>query len=456
MKIEIAVPPNASQTERGELFEQLAKKLLIAQSYNVIDQIRLTAVELDLLCKHNVSHKEIYVECKAYRDKPIDANILKNLAGTQALKGYSEAWIVSTSKFGKEAKGFIHEWKNSGNPNSTAMSFYGPEQVIAALESAKVIAALPKQSALDKVGNENLLGEWVLLITEFGYFWAVSVLSGGIPRSAILFYANNGEQVADAELADNIKSTDTSLSKLNILISAASSNAKIPILTDELVNVANVQTGEQWSDYRPSRPKDFVGRAKELRFIFDFFRKIVDKSTETRIFAITGNSGMGKSSLIAKISAQSRNRKNKNKFFVYPIDVRAASSQAYIHSALIKCLVKSQNHGFGDTGIQLSISNLSNPLDSESIKNYIASLEEQNVLVVLIFDQFEELYSKNELYEVFNQAKNLLLNAASVKMQFLFRFCLEIRQHNTKRSPCIFFLAPVIRLSNREKASSIL
>ena len=76
IKIEVALPSSASTKEKGDLLEKLAAKLLAAQSYEVIEEIRLTAVELDLLCKHKISGKKIYVECKAYRDKTIDAGIL--------------------------------------------------------------------------------------------------------------------------------------------------------------------------------------------------------------------------------------------------------------------------------------------------------------------------------------------------------------------------------------------
>ena len=100
MKIEVALQKSSSTKERGDLLESLAEKLLSAQSYEVIKEIRFTAVELDLLCRHKISGKEIYVECKAYRDKNIDANILKNLAGTLVFKDYAEAWLISTGEYG--------------------------------------------------------------------------------------------------------------------------------------------------------------------------------------------------------------------------------------------------------------------------------------------------------------------------------------------------------------------
>ena len=61
MKIEVALNKSSSTKERGDLLESLAEKLLSAQSYEVIKEIRFTAVELDLLCRHKINGKEIYV-----------------------------------------------------------------------------------------------------------------------------------------------------------------------------------------------------------------------------------------------------------------------------------------------------------------------------------------------------------------------------------------------------------
>lgn len=413
IKIEVALPSSASTKEKGDLLEKLAAKLLAAQSYEVIEEIRLTAVELDLLCKHKISGKKIYVECKAYRDKTIDAGILKNLAGTRDLMEYSEAWLISTAAYGKEAKGFVETWQRKPPEHATKLSFYEPQDVINALISANVIQSPPVQKAIDYCNSPNLIGGWVLLITPFGTFWSVMILSGGIPSKAIFYYASNNEPVADQKLLSNLLSTETSLSTLEFEPQITSTVKPIAPATEETSEVAQVQTGLEWSDYRPARPQDFVGRSKDINFVFDFLKRVNLQETTTRIFALTGDSGMGKSSLVAKLTDKSRNVQNRNKYFIFPVDVRAATGPSYIYSALLKCLGAAQSQGYGDTSINLVVSDVSNALSSSSIKEYLASVSAQNRLIVLIFDQFEELYSKTELYEVFNRAKALLLNAAS-------------------------------------------
>ena len=64
MRIEVITPDGSTNTDKGDLLEILAGKLLKTQSYKVKEKIRVTASELDLLCNHKVSGKEIYVECR--------------------------------------------------------------------------------------------------------------------------------------------------------------------------------------------------------------------------------------------------------------------------------------------------------------------------------------------------------------------------------------------------------
>ncbi|MCI5164566.1 MAG: restriction endonuclease [Candidatus Electrothrix sp. GM3_4] len=439
MKIEVALNKSASTKERGDLLENLTEKLLTAQSYEVIKEIRFTAVELDLLCRHKINGKEIYVECKAYRDKNIDANILKNLAGTLFLKDYSEAWLIGTGEYGKEAKGFVKEWKDKPKEQATRLSFYEPEKVIESLISAGVIKGRPENKSSEYMGSENLIGEWVLLVTKYGMFWAAATLSGGIPSGVICYYANNNELLIDTKLLDKLSETDTSLNNLDFSVAKGKTSKTPELSTTKLVDVVQVQTGEAWADYRPARPEDFVGRTKDISFIFDFFKKIKEKKTNTRVFAITGNSGMGKSSFIAKLKNKAGNYQNKNKVFVFPVDVRAATGPEYIYSSLLNALRSAQDIGFGEKKIDLVLSDVGNPLNSETIKGYLESLEPKNQIITLVFDQFEELYSKPELFDVFEKAKALLLNAASMSLNFCLGFAWKTDSTTHSEHPAYFF-----------------
>ncbi len=62
------------------------------------------------------------------------------------------------------------------------------------------------------------------------------------------------------------------------------------------------------------------------------------------------------------------------------------------------------------------------PLASPSIREFFATLEKRDQVVCLVFDQFEELYSKPELFPVFEEAQRLFLSAISAGSNFVLGF----------------------------------
>jgi len=413
MKIEVGCEKNDTNKAKGDLLEYLSKELLQAQGYDVIEEIRFTGVELDLLCKHRVSGKQIYVECKAQKEK-VGAPILRQLLGTVTGYDYSEGWIVSTSEFGKEAKGFVEMWKGKSPDQSSKLSFYSPEIVIESLQRASIICSLPINKAEHYVGGREFLGDWTLLVTSYGRFWAVYTLVGGAPKGVLVFNAENGRHIQDEDTLKNIANLETVLAEYDLRVGMPEDeSSNIGKLSDK-PSVVEVQTGDSWNDYRPARPKDFVGRDSIQKEIFSLLKSSLEKSSDTRIFAITGNSGLGKSSLVAKIRDRSRNKFYKNRYFTFAVDMRGAKTPSYITAALLKCFNDAQISGFGEK-MNIQLSDPSSPLSSPSITKYLKSVENKKQTICLIFDQFEELYSKPELFGVFNAAKNLMLDVASYK-----------------------------------------
>ena len=217
MRIEVAVINNESSTkDRGDLLEKLASKILEIQSYDVINELRSTGVEIDVLAKHKFNSKQIYVECKAFRDKNISAEIITKLAGIKNIKKYSEAWLIATSDFGKDAKGLIKEIEES--TDSVNYSFISPERLVSMLESAKIISSI--EVAISTIRNEREkenISHAILLITKFGYFWAVVIKKSGESKAVRIFYSKDGKELDDEELILNLLKTDSSIKNLDIL-----------------------------------------------------------------------------------------------------------------------------------------------------------------------------------------------------------------------------------------------
>ncbi|MCC5878227.1 MAG: restriction endonuclease [Candidatus Sumerlaeia bacterium] len=410
MKIDVACIKGATPKAKGDLLENLAEKLLEAQHYEVIKEIRTVGAELDLLCKHKVNGKQIYVECKAHKD-PLAASVLRQLWGTVDYEEYSEGWLISTSDLTKDAKGFVENWKTKPRTKSERLSFYQPKEIIDALKSSRLVVAPPETAASEFIGASENLGDWLLLLSDFGMYWCVYTLKGGAPFGVLIYNASSGTHIRDKETIQNISSLDSTITDYNLNVGLDEEKITPSTISKNLPAVIQVQTGESWDDYRPARPEDFVGRDSTQKEILKFLGSSKE-SNATKIFAITGNSGLGKSSLIAKIRDRSRNKRYKNKYFVYAVDIRGARESSYIPASLIAALREAQRFGFGDK-IELTLNDPSSPLNSKSIQEYLLSLGKKEQVVCLIFDQFEELYSKPDLYGIFNAAKALMLDVAS-------------------------------------------
>lgn len=418
--IEVATPKSASTKEKGDLLEKLAVEFLKTQNYEVAEEVRVTANELDLLCRHSVNNRQIYVECKAYRDN-LSANILTNLWGTVDSKDYQEGWLVSTGELGKDAKGFQHEWEMKPADKAQRLSIYTPQRVISALVNSGVIRERPVDSALELLENEDLLGDWLLLITPYGRFWIATILTSGLPEAALVYSAKTNKLVEDGTLLSRIANTDTSLNNLDFdfVNKFRQSNFEFEYPSP----VVEVQQGDNWSDYRPARPEDFVGRKEEQNRILKFLESVRTKESGTRIFAITGDSGMGKSSLIAKLRSRTRNSRYRKKYYLFAVDVRAATEPSYIYGALLTGLTKAVEHGFGNPPAEpFRISNPTDPLSHPTVQRYLNSLEDNDQVVCIVLDQFEELYSKTSLFPIFEVTQNLLLKVTSSQSSLVLGF----------------------------------
>jgi hypothetical protein len=312
-------------------------------------------------------------------------------------------------------------WKEKPPELATKLSFYTPVEVVQSLKGASVICNPPEIAAEEKAGGSEFLGEWTLLVSIFGRYWAVYTLRGGAPYGVLLFNAENGRHINDQKTLDNLSKLDCSLAEYDLNVGLEKSVELDVSKTKKLPNVVEVQIGDSWEDYRPARPQDFVGREGAQKEIIDFLNNIKENRSGTRIFAITGNSGLGKSSLIAKVRQRTRNKFYKNRYYSFAVDFRGAKTPSYISAALLTCLKNAQSEGFGDP-IDLQLTDPSSPLSSPAILSYLESLEKSAQVICSIFDQFEELYSKPELFSVFSAAKDLMLDVAAQKSNIALGF----------------------------------
>ena len=200
--IKVAILKSESSTEKGKILEKLTGELLETQNYAVKKQLRLTGMELDLLCVHKTNGKEIYVECKAYNEsKNISAEVITKLFGVKEINKYAEAWLVVTAPLTKDAEGLVDKLKKDNNHD---FFFYTPDKLIEAYVNAKVIqpSILSERAVEETIKDKNKIGNVSLVISQRGNFWAVETLNGGMPDGVIFTNALTSELVKEATLLD--------------------------------------------------------------------------------------------------------------------------------------------------------------------------------------------------------------------------------------------------------------
>ena len=414
MLIEVIARGGAPKIEQGNILENFAAEWLKSYDYVIVRNIRKTACELDLLCKNAVNGREIYVECKAYNATTVSANLLTQMLGTIDYNHYKEGWFITTGALGRDAKGFVDDWEK--RQEREKLSIFTPDRIISRVIAANIIIPLEKCICPLPPNQGFSLGEWVLVLSEYGKYWSTSVLKNGIPKCFVLFSAQDGALITDNELIAKIKATSFSLKHLSYW------NDFVISEFEEITSpVVEVEIGENWSDYRPARPEHFVGRKRDIRGLFRFISDVKKGRTDTRVFAIKGDSGIGKSSFVAKIRDDAKISSKPNNVFVFAVDMRAANDVSYVECAFLQCLREAQRNNFGNKDL-LELSNPTNILESPSIKKFIIECSRKNQAIVLILDQFEELYSKTQLFPIFQAVQKLMFSVIAANLNLIMGF----------------------------------
>jgi hypothetical protein len=419
--IEVAAPLETTTVDRGRLLAKFAGHFLETQNFQVTEEVRLTASEVDLLGIDKTTSEQIFVECKAHRTN-LSSEVLQKLLGNVHFKNYNAGWLVSTSPLGKDAKGFHHEWQQRPPEERRRLHIYPPDLLIERLTLARIIlpvSSLRFDTFRFKAGNEAFL-----LITPYGEFWALPVVdpSSGIQSAALLFHADSGTAVADQMTLDLVAKTDTSLSLPWIIGTVHAQRTAATKLKGELESIVRVPMADHWADYRPARPEDFVGRETIQSNIFQFLDAVRAQSTPTRLIALKSPSGWGKSSSILKVASRATNTRNKGKYFVYAVDSRAATTRRFPELAVVTAIKEAVARGFVRTANPLEFGGATNLFSTPQMQCLAEALQRDEKVICIFFDQFEELLSKADLVEVFDEMRRLCAAIEEVQANLVIGF----------------------------------
>lgn len=409
-QIKIILDPEILESQKGDFFEDLVRRIFETQRYDITQRVNFTGMEIDLIAKHKDRSETAYIECKA-RER-LKSDDIKTFAFNVGDREADYGYFISTTEFEYQVAGLIEEMKEKEKYSN--LSFWKPDKIFELFESAKEI------TRLDLSNIKHTITKTILSYTYFGTFYILILMKNTIPTQFCVYNAKKASLIRDDDIIEKLKNAIPEIKDLNLLPIASA----VKETTEEEFSetVAEVQESENWYDYLPASTKHFIGRKDLKTNLFNFLNQVSSKETSRRIFYIDGKSGWGKSSLITDLRGRSKNKHYRKRFFVLVVDARSASSSNFVALAFKKLIENAEKTNFLSTSLfypKLNIISSFDILGSESVQKLLEDLEHQNKTLILIFDQFEDVFRKPGLFKAFHK---FLLDVDEIKSNLILGF----------------------------------
>ncbi len=430
IKIKVVVPNQWTNKEKGTLWEDVVADLFRKQRWEVTPDIGYGGMQTDIRIKSLDTGKTGLIECKSQQAE-IDAPTIFKLMGQALYKKANLAYLVSTSALGTYAKGVVSEYKKEQNKPFSLVSWSSDKLAEVFMGSYDI-----KRPDMSKISGrcETI----TLLVThEKDFFWVAEEIGNShSPNRAIIFPTQKSNRCLSSEEWKEYFASDEEWKNLEITVSNQPGTEPKDKLINQSISevkkviVSKINQADSFDDFhRPSRPEDFFGRKTHQDKFWEFVKKVRDKSTDLRVVSFSGNSGFGKSSLVLKLASECGSKsenEDKRNVYIYHIDVTSVNqtnADLFVSAAITKALEGAIDSRFVEIPNHLVSINPESPFDSESIKLLIENLENSGKVIVIFFDQFEEILTKDALSSLYGLFKEAAYNIDCLKKNIVLGFC---------------------------------
>ncbi len=276
-----------------------------------------------------------------------------------------------------------------------------------------------------------------LLVThEKNFFWVAEEIGNSHSRNcAIIFPTQKSNRCLSSEEWKEYFASDKEWKNLEFTVfnpTVIERKNKLinQSISEKRVTISNINQADSFDDYhRPSRPEDFFGRKTHQHKFWEFVKKVRDNSTDLRVVSFSGNTGLGKSSLVLKLASECGSKsenEDKRNVYIYHIDVTSVNqtnADLFVSAAITKALEGAIDSRFVQIPNHLVSINPESPFDSESIKLLIENLENSDKVIVIFFDQFEEILTKDALSSLYGLFEEAAYKIDSLKRNIILGFC---------------------------------
>ncbi|WP_316752574.1 restriction endonuclease [Pedobacter gandavensis] len=396
-EIKIILEDGSSNKAKGNCFETLIRNLLTLHLYDIRGNINFGGMEIDLVAEHKHNKESLYVECKA--KEKVTSDELSKFSFNVTFKKVDKGYFYRTQELESQAGALLSEIKS--RPEYKNLTFFEPDDIIRMLSDGKMVYEPLSDLAIYTISKK------ILAVTYFGdYFIYLINESNALPTKFIVVDAKHNERKVNDDFIELLRSKINEISSLTLIQNYTSYvRTKVSNRHDTIIEtISEVQESENWYDYLPasSNKNHFVGRDDIRTKILSYFKDIHGNKTGKRIFYLNGKSGWGKSSLVLEIIGRCSNKHYKRKFFGIAIDTRSATSDNFVALSFKKLINAAiDNHYIQHVQGDLTFTSNNDLLSSDSVKIVLDELKRNNKFLVLIFDQFEDVFRKGDFFKTF-------------------------------------------------------